>query len=375
MKFFPWLIIGLLIAFTIRRYLFWFASCLPPRACPKLRTSSITILVAAKNEEALLPRLLAALERLDYPSQLLSFVLTSDGSTDATVRLMQKWAVDRPSAQAVQLPVSLGKSDALASAMAVAPTSDLVVVLDADSEPDPDALAWLAGAFADPKVCAASGYPRPENGGQSLVSRYAAMERWVYNLVVLAGKDRLNMNPPLVGALLAIRRQALVEIGGFPTAYVAEDIWISMAASNKRWRTRWIRNAVAREDVPFELKGFLTQRSRWNRGLLACRQSAGGLEDWFVVAGYLDRLVFCIAVCLAVAGWMSWWLPALYAFAPLVMVFTALRRAKVRRWTAYLLSLAFMLFIDIGVTATSAIAQLLGKPLEWRPHRAQSTNS
>jgi len=370
MKFFLWLVDSVLILFTARRYLFWLASYLPARRCSPARISTIGILVAAQNEELLLPRNLAALERFTYPRHLLSFVLVSDGSTDSTFRLMQNWCSDRDNAVALALPARSGKAAALAAALACCPDSELIVVTDADTEPTPDALARLAGAFADPKVGAACGYPRPANAAISMVSRYAALERWVYHLVTMAGKDRLGLNPPAIGALSAFRRRALVEAGGFP-AVGLEDIYISRELTRRGWRTRWIGEAVTREDVPTSLDGFLQQRTRWSRGLLAGHRQARGIEDAFVAAGYLDRVVFVIALALAVAGQVSGWLPFLYVTGSLAAILTALAHANAKGRVAYLTALLPMFAVDFGVTAASALAQFAGSPLDWAQRRTR----
>ena len=361
-----WIVAAVLAVFTVRRWLYWAASLLPRRTSAPSRTRSIVILVAARNEEQRLPRLLSAFERIDYPRDLLSFVLVSDGSTDATPEIASRWAGRTPRAQALILPERRGKGAALQAALETAPTSDLVVVIDADAAPQPDALAWLAGAFDDPAVGAAGAYPDPDLVQVSTAARYAALERWVSHLVTLAGKDRLGLQPSVIGAFCCVRREALTAIGGFPQNAAAEDIELSMALSGKRWKTRWVGQAVAREDVPADLAAFRAQRLRWSRGLMASSARASGLEDLLVAAGYLDRLAFAAGVVLAVMGRLSGWFLLAYVAAPLVVILTALWRAGAPNKPAYLWSIIPMALADIGVTVESALAQLIRAPLHWR---------
>ncbi len=354
----------LLAAFSLRRYLHWFASLLPERPSAPDRTRSIAILVAARNEAHSLPRLLAALHRLEYPPSLLTFVLVSDASTDATPRILQDWAASHPRARSLHLPRRRGKGGALQAALSLAPPSALVAVLDADTVPAPDSLAWLSGAFDDPAIGAVSGYLAPANSTATVVSRYAALERWVFHLVTLAGKDRLGANPPAIGALCAFRREALEASGGFPAAS-AEDICLSMQLANHGWRSRWLRRAVAREDVPVTMPAFLQQRQRWSRGLIASSTSAGRLEDLFVAAGYLDRLVLAAACALSWFGAIPLWLPAAYLVAPVAATLTALWRARAANPAAFLAALVIMAFADLYITARSTLAHVGGKPLSW----------
>ncbi len=360
-----WTIGGLLIFLTIRRYLYWFSSLAPQRETVESRDASIVVLVAAHNEARTIRRLLMALEGMDYPAELLGFVLVSDGSTDTTPAIIEDWVLRRPRARSLILRQRGGKSAALRAAFAMAPIRDLIVVVDADTIPEPRALARLAGALADSAVGAACGYPDPGLSHRSVVAKYAALERWVTHLVTLAGKDRLGFQPPVIGALCCIRTEALVDIGGFPTGAVAEDISLSLALSGRGWKTRWVRAAAAREDVPTDFKAFRSQRLRWSRGLMSTWTRASRLEDLLVAAGYLDRLVFVVGAGLAVVGHLPAWIPIAYAMAPVVVIVTALWRAGPPGKLGYLAAVAPMAFMDVAITLESVFAQLVRAPVRW----------
>ena len=53
------------------------------------RTPTVTVIVAAHNEETVIDRRIANLRALDYPADKLEIVVTSDASTDATDELAQ----------------------------------------------------------------------------------------------------------------------------------------------------------------------------------------------------------------------------------------------------------------------------------------------
>ena len=365
-----WIASGILLVFTARRYLHWLASFFPRPAPPTNRNRTIDVLIAARNEELRLPKTLAALDRCDYPSHLLRFVLVNDGSEDATLRIMDQWSASRKAACALSVSPAQGKAAALNRALVIAPTSDLVAVVDADTEPSPDALALLAGAFDNPAVGAACGYPDPGRNHATTTSRYAALERWVYHLVVLAGKDRLGLNPPAIGALSAFRRAALEEVGGFPSDALAEDVSVSMALVRHGWRTRWIGEAVTREEVPDDLMHFRRQRTRWNRGLVGTFASVSTIEDIFVAAGYLDRIALAIVVILSILGQVPLWIPAVYFAAPAVLAVTALGRARVRNPISYLSAILPMLAVDLAVTLSSVLAHIMKTSPAWSPDRS-----
>ena len=360
-----WAVLGVLVVFTCRRALLLVASMLPPRRVTRSSTRSIAVLVAARNESAQLPTLLNALAQLDYPASLLHIVLVSDGSVDDTAVLMRAWT-DAPFGVTVRaLPHSIGKGGALAAGLSDAPASDLVIVFDADCEPQPDVLQWLAGAFDDPRTGAATAYPRPANANAGRVAQYAALERWVHHLVVLAGKDRLQLNPPIIGVAFAVRRAALEGVGSFPEGRLSEDLELSMALTASGWRTRWIGAAVVRENVVETQAAFRWQRTRWSRGMLQSAGRAGSLDDLLTAAGYLDRAFFLVAVVLVPFGVVEAWWPALYLTLPMLTVLQAMRRATARPAWTFLAAAAGMFAIDLAVSVRSAVAQVAGTTARW----------
>lgn len=359
-----WAVLLLLLAFFARRIVVLAASLLPRRTPIPDDQQTVAVLVAARNEATHLPALLQAIDALEYPAERVHVVLVSDGSTDATTALMHAWR-GRFATDVLALPVSIGKGGALAAALARARPSDVIAVFDADCVPRPDVLRVLTGAFADPTVGAAAGYPRPENADASRVARYAALERWVHHLVWLAGKEALRLNPSVVGVAFAVRRVALEQAGGFPVGRMTEDVDLSSSLIAAGWRLRWVGDAIVREDVVETRADFVAQRTRWTRGLLQGAARARTLEQLFVAAGYLDRLTLLAAFVLSGAGLLSVWWPLAYLLAPLLAVLLALHRAGVRAKTPFLRAAAVMVATDVLTTAQSLWAQLRGTTARW----------
>src|ERR1700730_353868 len=110
MKFVFW-VSAFLIVFTYAGYAmcaylrarFW---PLPIRKAAIFPT--ISIILAARNEEHNLPLKLDNLTMLVYPAELVEIIVVSDGSTDETNRVLSNWkATNR---HAIILPEHLGKA-------------------------------------------------------------------------------------------------------------------------------------------------------------------------------------------------------------------------------------------------------------------------
>jgi cellulose synthase/poly-beta-1,6-N-acetylglucosamine synthase-like glycosyltransferase len=107
---------------------------------------TVTLVIAAYNEEASIGRRIENLLELDYPADRLRIVVTSDASTDRTEEI----ALQYPGVEVISNPRG-GK--VAAQDRAVRQTdSEIVAFSDANCTWSPDALRNLVRSFADPDV-------------------------------------------------------------------------------------------------------------------------------------------------------------------------------------------------------------------------------
>ena len=119
----------------------------------RYRHMPVSVVIAARNEEAHISARIENLLAQEYPRELLEIIVVSDGSTDRTAELARLYA-----AQGVQLlecSSSVGKATALNIGVAAA-TRDIVVFADARQRFSPNAIAELISVFHDPAVGAVS---------------------------------------------------------------------------------------------------------------------------------------------------------------------------------------------------------------------------
>jgi poly-beta-1,6-N-acetyl-D-glucosamine synthase len=143
---------------------------------------SVSLIVAAYDEGAVIARKVANARALEYPRDRLEVVVASDGSADATVHEARRAGADL----VLDLPRG-GKIRAQDAAVARS-HADIVAFSDANSAWEPDALALLTGAFADPAVGYACGQVRFVNdGGTNQEGLY-----WRYEMALRALESRLG---------------------------------------------------------------------------------------------------------------------------------------------------------------------------------------
>lgn len=376
------LVVLALVWFSARRLLFLAAALAPPRDVPARGRAlpSVTLAVPAHNEEHNAFALVGALTQLDYPPDRLSIVFVCDGCTDGTSTVFGRFARRRKEVHVIELPERVGKAQALNAALALA-TGDLFVVLDADLIPRPDFLRRLLSAFDDHRVGAAAGMVQPANGASSLVSGYSATNSWVHQQITSAAKDRLDLDPPTLGAS-AYRRMALLDVGGFRPGSMNEDLDAGLALAEAGWRTRFVSTAVADNVVADRLSEYWHQHIRWARGALGTptrlrRHSRKGsvlrrLETWTAALDYADRFAFVGSLVLAGFGKLPFWVPAAYFAVPAAAVLVAYIKAGVGRgMPRYVIALAVMFPVDVAGSAVALLLNVARRPRRW--HRTTRT--
>jgi cellulose synthase/poly-beta-1,6-N-acetylglucosamine synthase-like glycosyltransferase len=166
---------------------------------------SVSVVVAAHDEEAVIEQRLVNLLQLDYPADRLDVVVASDASTDRTDELVEAFAAREPRVRLLRCPRA-GK--VAAQNLGVRETSgELVAFSDANARWETDALRKLVRNFADPDVAYACGRLGLERSdGTNREGIY-----WRFELWLRGSESALGSVTGGNGAIYAVRRSDYVE--------------------------------------------------------------------------------------------------------------------------------------------------------------------
>ena len=285
------------------------------QAQPPVRTDfTFSVILAGHNEAKPCAPASKALAEQTILAELgaIEVIVVDDGSTDrmldVALDLQREGKIDK----VLRLEQRGGKSAAVNLGLSVC-TGDIVVISDIDTTFDRDAFAELLGYFADPRVGAVSGNLGVRNAYASLITRYQAIE---YAIGISLGRciqDVLGILSIVSGAFGAFRRAAIEQVGG-QDVEVGEDADLTMKLRRAGWRIRFAPDAHALTDVPETVSALISQRLRWDRGLVTIwmrkfrgvfdpRQSTFRLID---VAALADVIGFQVLLALVFPVYLVW---------------------------------------------------------------------
>jgi cellulose synthase/poly-beta-1,6-N-acetylglucosamine synthase-like glycosyltransferase/peptidoglycan/xylan/chitin deacetylase (PgdA/CDA1 family)/spore germination protein YaaH len=235
------------------------------RVFPEGFTPSVSVIIAAYNEEKVIARTVQALLDSAYPN--LQIIVVDDGSKDLTYQVAKEAFGSDPRVKVLRKPNG-GKASALNRGL-MAATGEIMVSLDADTLFAPDTIERLVRHFRDPQVGAVSGNVRVGNA-HNIFTRWQALEYITSQNFDRRAYDLLNCITVVPGAVGALRRSAVIEVGGYTHDTLAEDTDLTWKLRRAEWRIVNDNTAMAYTEAPETLRNLAKQRFRWAFGTLQC---------------------------------------------------------------------------------------------------------
>ncbi|MHB1241703.1 MAG: glycosyltransferase family 2 protein, partial [Gammaproteobacteria bacterium] len=227
-------------------FFFWFRreKDSPPLAALE-SAPLVSVLIAAHDEEQVIGRALDAACALDYPS--FEVVVVDDGSTDRTASIVGQY-VQQGRVRLIRKQQNEGKAMALNDALPCL-NGEIVLIMDADAEPQPEVLRYMVPHFSSSRVGAVTGNPRVYNVG-SLLCRLQLIE--FTSIVSLLRRSQRVWGRILTvsGVVTAFRKSALLDVDGFSPDMPTEDIELTWKLQKRFWDVRYEPNAVLLMRVP-----------------------------------------------------------------------------------------------------------------------------
>ncbi len=236
---------------------------LNPLELPSATQPSVAVIVPAYNEEKVILKTLTSLLEQDFFN--FEIIVVDDGSKDQTLAKVQERYGNHPRVRTFRIPNG-GKSGALNFGMQQT-EAEVVVLLDADTVLNPQAVRLLLGHFADPKIAAVAGNAKVGNR-LNLLTRIQALEYISSQNLERRAFALLGCISVVPGAIGAWRRSILQGQGGFASDTLAEDADLTLRLLRSGYHIGYEQAAIAYTEAPDTVRDFLKQRFRWMFGTL-----------------------------------------------------------------------------------------------------------
>lgn len=268
--------------------------------------TKISVIIAARNEEENIGKLLTSLESQTYPSKFFEVIVVDDHSTDNTASVVQNFTFVKLIRLRLE-NINSYKKKAIETGIAAA-TGDLIVTTDADCVVNKNWLKIIA-AFKEETNAIFIAAPVMMQNKLTLLQTFQSLDFLMLQGITAAAVQK-KMHTMCNGANLAYERKAFVEVNGFSGIdHIASgDDMLLMQKISHRFPGKIFyllaNDAIVTTRAATSWKEFFSQRIRW-------ASKATDYDDIKILSALFAVYFFnCSIAALFIAGfWMHnfWW--------------------------------------------------------------------
>lgn len=236
------------------------------------------VLIAARNESAVIGQLIDSIRAQDYPASLVEIFVAADNCTDNTAAIAREHGATVYSRRD---PQHVGKGYALRFLLGrleqdfPAGSFDAFLVLDADNILAPNYLTEMNKTLSDGYGIVTS-YRNSKNYGDNWISAGYAL--WFLREARYLNSARmlLGSSCAVSGTGFAFTAETLERCGGWHYFLLTEDIEFTIDNVIRDVKVGYCGTAVLYDEQPVSFRQSWRQRLRWSRGYLQVIARYGG---------------------------------------------------------------------------------------------------
>ncbi len=239
-------------------------------------TPFVSVIVAARNEEKNIGRLLDCLVHQSYGSY--EVIVVNDRSTDQSASVLDRYQLEFPIIRSINVGSVPAGMPAKKNALSIGITAskgEILCFTDADCSPPPGWISSLVSAF-DEETGLAAGYSPyialPSVGQESSLAHSILLRFIEYEefkgAVWSAGAIGLERGWLCTGRSLAYRRRVYDEVGGFEKIKQSisgdDDLFLQLVRRQSSWKIRYVTDEASFVPTiaPSTFDEFVGQRAR-----------------------------------------------------------------------------------------------------------------
>lgn len=310
----------------------------------------VSVVVAIRNEEADILRLLHSLKNQDYPRSNFEVILINDHSEDKTVEVIESFlAVDPTGNFKLMHATGEGKKNALSEGRNIA-KGKLILTTDGDCEMGSKWISRMVSFYQENKPTLIIG-PTIYNQGKCFCQHFFSLD---FMSLVASGAGSSGIGKPMMGngANLAIENESLTEIEEGKKHASGDDVFLiqHLVKTKGAKSVQFIRDpdALVYTKSPSSINEFLKQRTRW-------ASKAGSYKSvWAIVVAVSVFLFNAMLVITLISGLLKSWMVVIYGLfilfkmlvdLPLLNEFSRFANRRKSIWFLPLFELVYPFYI------------------------------
>ncbi len=234
----------------------------------------VSVIIVCKNEEDSIGRTVDCIAQSYYPPDRFEMIAVNDGSTDATLREMERAKERHSGLTIINFEKNRGKRHGMAAGARVA-KGEILIYVDSDSFVRRNAIRKMVQGFADSSVGAVCGHANVANAHKNLLTKMQEVRYFVAFRVVKAAESLFSTVSCCSGCLAAYRRSYVMAI---------LDRWLNQtflgteatfgddrSLTNfmlRQYRVIYHSEAICTTIVPEAYMKFFRQQLRWKKSWL-----------------------------------------------------------------------------------------------------------
>ena len=236
------------------------------------------VLIAARNESAVIHNLLNSLNAQDYPKDRFTVFLVADNCTDNTAEIARKYGatvyerfnqVEKGKGYAIDYLIKCIERDYGDD------YCDAYIVFDADNVAEKNYITEMNKTFSDGYEATTS-YRNSKNYGDNWISAgyglwYLRESKYLHNSRML-----MNTSCAISGTGFLVSKRLIEKHGGWKFFLLTEDIEFSICNVVEGERIGYCADAELYDEQPVTFKQSWKQRLRWSKGFFQVFGKYGG---------------------------------------------------------------------------------------------------
>jgi cellulose synthase/poly-beta-1,6-N-acetylglucosamine synthase-like glycosyltransferase len=238
----------------------------PP--APDEMLPTVTVQITSRNELVALDCARCCMA-FDYPENKLQILLGDDSNNPNVMQEIDHFAEHNPRVRVLRRTNRIGFKSGNLNHVNEYTTGEYILIMDSDFLPEPDFLRRLAAhAVADPGLAAVQARWHITDVHESLVTLLGSGIINVTHFIMLPLFDRFMKTCFLCGSAMLIKRQAMVEMNGWETRTMIEDVDLSFRFFTNGYRLAYCPDVTCDCEVPHTAHDLFRQQKRWAYGVV-----------------------------------------------------------------------------------------------------------